>query len=49
MRRRWASLDAALARVERLKTRGIWPAVIGPDADGYYWLSFDPGDDGSES
>ena len=34
----------ALRRVETLKTRGYWPAVI-RRLDGCFELTFDPGDD----
>ena len=41
---RYPDYDRALRRVENLKRLGYWPGIIGPDAGGWYWLTFDPGD-----
>jgi hypothetical protein len=41
--RTYATWDAALRRVEALKTQqGIWPGIAGPLPDGGYRLTFDP-------
>jgi hypothetical protein len=42
--RYYDSQTQAMQRVERLKDEaGYWPGVIGPDRDGHYRLSYDPG------
>ena len=47
MAKRYATYEQALRRVDGLrKSDGVWPGIIGPDADGWYRLAYDPYDSG---
>lgn len=44
-RRYYATYEVALRRVEALKAAsGVWPGIAGPNSDGTYSLTYDPGD-----
>ncbi len=50
-RRLYPTFDIAARRVDYLRKQprlgGPWPGIVGPDADGWYSLTYDPaeGDD----
>lgn len=44
MPKQYDTYEQALRRVENLKRTGAWPGIVGPDKNGFYHLTWDPGD-----